>query len=641
MALAVEKPIVNDPFNEPSCYWEYKEGQPQLITVRRPAGYYLLARTRTGAGPLAAEEFVPLDLVNTIRERVKKWRENNYKGITPVTRKLLSYWTKVERERRLFFCQQEAAETLIWLAESPPSEKQGIIIPPDIPDDPESLRQGYRPLLRYACKMATGSGKTVVMAMLISWSVLNKIAYRKDRRFSDAILVVCPNLTVKERLQVLDPRHPQNYYEAFELVPRALLTDLRQGKFLITNWNAFLPVDDSRKKSVLQRGAESDRAFCNRVLGKELGSKKNILVINDEAHHAYRPAQETDFSALSKKELQELQTDFETATIWISGLDRINAVRRINHCLDFSATPFYLKGSGYPEGSPFPWVVSDFSLVDAIECGIVKIPRVPVDDNSGSPDPRYFRLWEEINKRLPAKYRETARRQAKPEAVLREAEGAISTIASEWEKTFSDWQNKNAEIPPAMIVVCANTALAREVYAHLAGGYTLPELKNQQNKEPVTIRIDSKLLAEAEAAREGESKKEAAERLRKTLATVGKVNREGGEEPPGKNIRCIVSVSMLSEGWDAQNVTQILGLRAFGSQLLCEQVVGRGLRRANYDDFSEPEYVDVYGVPFEVIPVMKKKPCPLPNRKTFHAGAGSSRKKRIRNCLSPGGRIYL
>jgi len=114
------------------------------------------------------------------------------------------------------------------------------------------------------------------------------------------------------------------------------------------------------------------------------------------------------------------------------------------------------------------------------------------------------------------------------------------------------------------------------------------------------------LLNEAESAVEGETKREAAERLRKTVDTVGKIEWEGEGDPPGKNIRCVVSVSMLTEGWDAHNVTQILGLRAFTSQLLCEQVVGRGLRRMNYDDFSEPEYVDVYGVPFEVIPVKKK-----------------------------------
>ncbi|MDW8037936.1 MAG: hypothetical protein RMI90_07830, partial [Thermoguttaceae bacterium] len=244
-------------------------------------------------------------------------------------------------------------------------------------------------------------------------------------------------------------------------------------------------------------------------------------------------------------------------------------------------------------------------LVDAIESGIVKIPRVPVDDNTGAVIPKYFRLWEHINRNLPASERQTARRRAKPESVLREAEGALATLASEWKKTFEAFQKAGSPVPPVLIVVCDNTHLAELVHKHIANGHVLPELKNHPNRE-VTLRIDTKLLAEAESAIEGQTKQEAAEQLRKTVDTVGKTEWEGEGEPPGKNIRCVVSVGMLSEGWDAQNVTQILGLRAFSSQLLCEQVVGRGLRRTNYDEFHEAEYVDVYGVPFEVIPVKKK-----------------------------------
>jgi type III restriction enzyme len=336
---------------------------------------------------------------------------------------------------------------------------------------------------------------------------------------------------------------------------------------------------------------------------KELGAKQNILVINDEAHHAYRPAPlpEEVRERLSPEEIEER----EEATVWISGLDRINKIRGINFCADFSATPFYIKGSGREEGEPFPWIVSDFGLVDAIESGIVKIPRVPVDDNTGALIPKYFRLWEAINQSLPVSERQTAHRRAKPESVLREAEGAIATLASEWKRTFDEFQRSGSPVPPVMIVVCDNTDLAKIVYEHIASGKVLSELQNQPAAE-VTLRIDTKLLKEAESAVDGETKQQAAERLRKTVDTVGKTEWDGEGDPPGKHIRCVVSVGMLTEGWDAQNVTQILGLRAFTSQLLCEQVVGRGLRRMNYDDFSEPEYVDIYGVPFEVIPVKKK-----------------------------------
>lgn len=607
MALILDNPIINSPFEEPTRYWDYKEGQPVLAEGRRLAGYYLRPRTRGPQLSMFEEEFVPLDVVNLMRDRVKVWREKGYPGVTPITRRLLNHWNDPERERKLFFCQREAAETLIWLVEASPAEKQGIMIPRDQPNDPESLAKGYKALTRYACKMATASGKTVVMGMAIAWHVLNKLANPQDRRFSDAVLLVCPNLTIRERLQVLLPWNKNNYYAHFDLVPRGMLERLQQGKFQITNWHLFQPKDDSRSRSVVQRGPESDSAFCRRVL-KELGNKQNILVINDEAHHAYRTAQlltPEELKQLRKEERQQLEEEFRAATVWAGGLDKINAVRGINFCADFSATPFYVKGSGYDEGAPFPWIVSDFGLVDAIECGIVKIPRVPVATDSGALIPEYFRLWEWINSRLPRSERQTARRRAKPESVLREADGALATLASEWQKTFEAFQQAGSLVPPTLIVVCANTALSKLVHEHIEGGEVLPELENRHDEE-VTLRIDTKLLNEAESAVEGETKREVAERLRKTVDTVGKTEWEGEGDPPGKDIRCVVSVGMLTEGWDAHNVTQILGLRAFTSQLLCEQVVGRGLRRMNYDDFTEPEYVDVYGIPFEVIPVKKK-----------------------------------
>jgi type III restriction enzyme len=591
MHMLVDNPILNSPFEEPTRYWAYEQEHPVIREGRRPAGYYLRPRTRGPQMALLKEEFIPLDLVNAIRERVKAWREQGYPGVTPITRQLLAHWNRPDRERPLFFCQREAAETLIWLVEASPAEKQGIHVPDD------------NGLTRYACKMATGSGKTVVMGMVIAWQVLNKLANPRDRRFSDAVLIVCPNLTIRERLQVLLPWKPGNYYEKFDLVPRGMLERLQQGRFQITNWHLFQPKDDSRSRSVVQRGPESDAAFCRRVL-RDLGHKGHILVINDEAHHAYRPAplSEEDREELTPEEIEER----EKATIWISGLDRIHRERGINFCADFSATPFYIKGSGYEEGTPFPWVVSDFSLVEAIESGIVKIPRVPVDDNTGELIPRFFQLWEWINERLPASERQTARRRAKPESVLREVNGALKTLASEWKKTFEEFQKAGSPVPPVMVVVCDNTDLAKVVHEYIAAGNVLEELANNERNGEVTFRIDSKLLAEAEAALEGETRQQAAERLRKVVDTIGKTEWEGEGEPPGKRIRCVISVGMLNEGWDAQNVTQILGLRAFTSQLLCEQVVGRGLRRLNYDDFSEPEYVDVYGVPFEVIPIKKK-----------------------------------
>lgn len=581
-------------------------------------------RTRTAVGALLEEEFVTLDLVNEIRRRVKAWRGKGYPGTTRVTQELLKYWERPERERRLFFCQREALEIIIWLVEAPATERMGIDLPLDMSAEGEQRK--HSGLRRYCCKLATGAGKTVVMGMTVAWSVLNKVHYRQDRRFSDAVLVVTPNLTVKERCEVLKPSHPQNIYEALDLIPRSLLEALGKGRYFVTNWHKFLPEDEPQPgeqkkgyRSVVRRGKESDKAFASRVL-KDLEGKENLLVLNDEAHHAYRPAPvpPEELEGLFAEERKERQREEEEATVWVSGLDRIQAARGINICLDMSATPFYLKGSGHDEGRPFPWVACDFGLVDAVESGIVKIPRVPVDDNSGQPIPKFFRLWESIMKSLPQSERATAKRMAKPEAVLREAEGALANIASAWKKTFESFQESGHPVPPVMILVCDNTKLSKLFYEHIAGngtqGKVFSELENRPGQY-VTLRIDTATMDEAESRLEGETKQDTAERLRETVRTVGKTEWEKEGDPPGKNIRCVVSVGMLTEGWDAQNVTQILGLRAFQSQLLCEQVVGRGLRRTNYDEVGNPEaveYVDVYGIPFEVIPIKKASVIRLP-----------------------------
>lgn len=602
----VDKPILNDPYEEPNRHWVFEEKQPRLVEERRPAGFFVAPRTRDSSSPVAAEQLIRYDdqpglaPVNEIRRRVKDWRKAGYPGTTKITQDLLRHWNDPTRERRLFFCQTEAAETMIWLIEAPASEKQGITIPVDEPNDPRSLENGYSALKRYCPKMATGSGKTVVMGMLIAWSVLNKLFNKQDRRFSDAALIICPSLTVKrQNAERLTPSSPKNFYERFDLVPPSLMTYLSKGRYLITNWHLFHPEDDSRTHGVVQRGEESDSAFCRRTL-RELGDKGNILVINDEAHHAHRPApliEKYQQVKLVADEKEMLQEEIEEATVWVCALDRINKVRGINFCADFTATPFFISGSGHPEGTPFPWVVSDFSLIDAIESGICKIPRVPVDDNSGQPIARYFRLWQWVMDRLSPADRAKKARKPNPNAVLRYAEGALTTLATEWKKTLDNFVKYESRVPPVMIVVCSNTDLAEVIHTHIAKGNVLDDLKNQKADE-FTMRIDSKLLAEAESQIDV-TKVDKAEQLREKVNTIGKV----GE--PGEKIRCVVSVSMLTEGWDAQNVTQILGLRAFDSQLLCEQVVGRGLRRTNYDDLSEPEYVDVYGIPFEVIPVQK------------------------------------
>jgi len=356
--------------------------------------------------------------------------------------------------------------------------------------------------------------------------------------------------------------------------------------------------DDTNKTGVVKLGVESDGAFSKRLL-PSLGSKKRILVLNDEGHHCYRPrSKQSDEDAPDKEEKEEN----ERAAQWITGLEKIHAARGILTCIDLSATPFYIHGSGYPVGRPFPWVVSDFGLVDAIESGLVKIPQIPVDDSLGGKPPAYFHLWRWINEKLPAKERETNKRKAKPEAVVREAEPAIVTMIGNWLQEFEEWRKSGSPVPPAMIVVTQDTNLSKLLFERLSReDFEFQEFRNSPGRE-VTYLYDSK---EIKSSEEGKSAKEAELRKRAVMNTVGK------EGEPGEKVRCIVSVSMLTEGWDANNVTQIVGLRAFTSQLLCEQVVGRALRRRSYDvnpetGFLQPEYADVYGVPFQVIPVKAK-----------------------------------
>jgi len=667
----VNKPILCKPFEEPTAHWVYdaQTGAAREEIGRRPAGYWYKTQ-RVGSAQMqlagfAEEQRDDLPLVNLLREDVKRWRAANYEGATHVTKQLLAHWSRVDRARRLFFCQREAVETVIYLNEILASGRrprwtpkltvenhqrlmlgerpsfisgESLSVFPTLIDRPNEA--GLPPLTRYGCKMATGSGKTVVMAMLIAWAFCNRGRVPGDERFPAAALVVCPNLTINERLAVLRPEAADNYYQAFDIVPSQLMPELRKGKVLITNWHRFLPesphAEGGKSYTVVNKGEESPDAFARRVLG-ELHERAPLMVLNDEAHHAYRPNALAEDDRLTAEERAEL----EEATVWISGLDRINRACGIRFCTDLSATPFYLHGSGYIEGSPFPWLVSDFGLVDAIESGIVKIPRLPVSDTTGRPEPKYFALWKSINERLQPGEKLPGGKP-KPEVVWREAQDALITLASQWKERFEYTQQAGAgqeRVPPVMIIVTDNTDIAELFYRKISGeetvevvtdesddedengeeeaprrrrrkpkvktvygkGALFPELfANREGLKP-TLRIDSKLLAEAESDDPKATRREAAEALRQIVDTVGKPGK------PGEQVRCVVSVQMLTEGWDANNVTHILGLRAFHSQLLCEQVVGRGLRRMDYTvdpqtGLLTEEYVDIYGVPFSVIP---------------------------------------
>jgi len=679
---AVEDPVLSGPYEEPKEHWIYTDGVPSRAPGRRPASYFYTTPQKgtAQAGLFAEEQRVELPLVNRLRDDVRRWREAGYRGASAVTRELFAHWRAEDRPRRLFFCQMEAVETLVYLLElripgrtsrtgfqtfklSDDHLKQ--LLAGEIPDFAEikSLETGElltRPSLidpasdssllamrRLGCKMATGSGKTVVMAMLITWAFCNRGRNPASSEFPYAVLVCCPNLTVKERLQVLRPESSNNYYDAFDLVPAPYRELLNGGRVLVTNWHGFQPRSPNREGDtsyrVVDKGEETNDAFAINRLG-ELSERLPILVLNDEGHHCWRPKgipeeAQAEVAKLSGEEREALEQEQEEARVWLTGLDRINNAGLLAKgqacilaCVDLSATPFYLGASGHPEGSPFPWLVSDFGLVDAIESGIVKIPRLPVRDDTdkrdevGRPDPKFFRLWRNICESLDAKeFRQNGK--PKPEAVYREAEGALATLASQWKERFDEIRKARPHeeaIPPVLIVVCDNTEISKVFYEKISGEHVeevvitagkkkgkseertvygpsviLPEFANTETQRH-TIQMDSRILNKIEAG-EGDTKDEAIEKLRTIIATVGKKGH------PGEHVRCVVSVSMLTEGWDASNVTHVLGVRAFSSQLLCEQVVGRGLRRMNYTPDPStgrllPEHVDVYGIPFSLIP---------------------------------------
>src|SRR3990172_3234434 len=509
----VPQPILNSPFEEPKEHWHIVEGEaPEQRPGRRPAMYFYRdpkAKPEKEYG-IVVGTAIELKLVNRIRNQVKKWREQNYPGVTRTTLELLQWWRRDGREKRLFFAQLEAAETIIFLTESRTDFRQGIDVPREEVSE-EKLAQGHAELLRYACKMATGSGKTTVMGMLVAWSILNKVNDRSDGRFSDVALIVCPNVTIRNRLRELDPEEGEaSLYRTRDLVQPHLMPLLTQGRLLVTNWHVFAPQaaqtggvsakvtkagvavrtretitigaktttargtryltledferqvsarmltvleedrdkDGSLKKVSVEsvRYVESDTSLVNRVLGREVGGKQNILVMNDEAHHAYRikreeQAEEEEDLYGGDDEDETAEDFFKEATVWIEGLDRIHKLRGINFCVDLSATPYFLGRVGQNTNRPFPWVVSDFGLIDAIESGLVKIPQLALRDTSGEERSCYFNIWQWIMKQLTSGERGGKKAGVKPEAVLKYAHTPIALLGGDWRKDFDDWQH--------------------------------------------------------------------------------------------------------------------------------------------------------------------------------------------------------
>ena len=725
-APEVKQPIINSPYDEPKRHWRIHEHDPaEKVDGRRMATYMYLPPGRHHNVERERETGyeVELQLVSRLREQVAEWRSLALRGeggVSRVTMELLNYWRRAGREHRLFFAQLEAAETIIFLSEARPDLLQGIDIPLDRPGQ-EKLKDGFSAFERRCCRMATGSGKTTVMAMLAAWSILNKVNSPQDRRYSDAVLVVCPNVTIRDRLAELNPKRGEvSIYWTRDLVPPEMRSQLMRGKVLTTNWHVFEPHSSQKDGKVVKAGrhiltkdtitignktntvrgkrymteaslrekqmlnmirtipgsevidkdgnlkkvdveeekwVESDAAMVRRILERDLGGRSNLLVFNDEAHHAYRIGSGADDTGdlFDDDEILENQQK-EATTVWVDGLDRIHKLRGINMCVDFSATPYFLAKAGDNTNRIFPWTVSSFDLQDAIEAGLVKIPQLAVRDSSGTSVPGYFNIWRWILPRLTAAERGGKKSEARPEAILKHAHTPIELLGGEWDDLRQKMaKEKEDPRPPVFIIVCKTQKLADTVYRWLGEGVSpsaaIPEsalesLRNSDGEEN-TILVHSNVQKEIDS---GNAKDDEKRWMRFTLDTIGKLEwprdsqqreqyPEGFEElanklgrplhPPGKNVRCIVSVGMLTEGWDCNTVTHIIGLRPFMSQLLCEQVIGRGLRRISYDvgedGLMSEEVATVLGVPLSAFTV-KATGAVKPPQKRHHIHAVDSRR---------------
>ena len=683
------QPILNSPYHVPTRHWALDEsGQPtqQVIPMRRRATFITpIPKPRRrkkseteqqifvfdeGKGlSTQAQQYDPTSIINQVRDEVEKWRMlPNPKDwqVTAETGRLLQHWRHHQfNDIRPFFCQVEAIETLIWLTEvAPRSRRTGRSVLGHLTN---ANNDANPELMRVALKLATGAGKTTVMAMIIAWQTVNAVRHPNSRRFTRGFLVVAPGITIKDRLRVLQPNDPDSYYAARELVPRDMLGDLERAKIVITNYHAFMLRErlelSSGGRALLQgRGPslhtqESEGQMIQRVMPELMGIK-NIMVLNDEGHHCYRHKVGDDQEGrLTGDERQEAKKNNEAARVWISGLEMIKDKLGIRQVIDLSATPFFLRGSGYAEGTLFPWTVSDFSLMDAIECGIVKLPRVPVSDNiPGGDMPKFRNIWQHIRPQMPKKGRGKAK-TLDPLHLPLELQTALDALYGHYAQTYELWQVHDIPVPPCFIVVCNNTSTSKLVYDYIAGFQRdngdlvtgrLPLFHNfdeqgQALARPRTLLIDSQQLESGEALdrnframasveierfrrekiqrsgdRHAGDKISDEELLREVMNTVGKPGRLGD------SVRCVVSVSMLTEGWDANTVTHVLGVRAFGTQLLCEQVVGRALRRQSYDlneqGLFNVEYADILGIPFDFTakPVVSQ---PQPPRTSIHVQA--------------------
>lgn len=711
--MSSDNPILNSPYFEPLLHYNTdNEGSLDYTDIHKGRRIFKADSVVIPTRQTGQREFIELNenaeeyfthIINLCRKEIGLWRNANYPNTTRVTKELLNFWfNNPERlvTKKLFFAQQEAVETAIWVNEVAEKSNAGQHIlnllrngQQTVGDDPADQ------LPRIAFKMATGSGKTVVMACLICYHYFNRQEYRNDTRFADYFLIVAPGVTIKSRLGVLfvdtknkNPKDIEDYYRVRGLIPANMEHRLENlnARLVITNYHTFEPkilqgnkrspfdgkVDLQGKK--IDTGNKEDFSqVVKRTLGKfKAGSR--VLILNDEAHHCYLP------KSKSKTTDNEEADENARAAVWFSGIREIAKKFKLQSVYDLSATPYYLTGSGYTPYSLFPWVVSDFGLIEAIESGLVKIPFLPESDNTQELTMPVLRnLYDHVKDELPKKGQRTQKKDAAaegnkfielPPRLPSLVKGALDQFYNHYVEYFNGIRKHKEEkvnifsAPPVFIAVCNNTGVSKEMYKYIAGyeyidveGNTITvqgakdlfsnydPATNKPLKRPPTLLIDSDALENGDQVNDDFKKifSSEIEEFKKDYARIyGQgstdkitdaeilrevVNTVGQQGKLGSHIRCVVSVSMLTEGWDANTVTHIMGLRAFGSQLLCEQVAGRALRRMSYhlqgydkdgnptDDKRKiviekfpPEYAHIIGVPFKMFKGGKSEPPPTP-----------------------------
>lgn len=720
--MNVDNPILNSPYQEPQFHYDTdKDGNLNYHVVCHGRRIFkddtAVLPNKQSQGQIFSwnddAENYSKHPINLIRNEIKQWRQNEYPNTTRVTRELLLFWfNNPDRalDQRLFFAQQEAVETAIWLNEVADKTNAGQNILQQLRDAQQSVSdhaQDYLP--RIAFKMATGTGKTVVMGCLICYHYFNRLEYRNDTRFADCFLIITPSVTIRDRLGVLrvdstkkNIQTATDYYHQRGLIPPKFsqYVDGINHLLVITNYHTFEPKTlQGNKKSPfdgkvdingnkVQTNNKEDFGQVVKRLLSQFKRNSRLLILNDEAHHCYLPK--------SKSKTGDTGADENArAAVWFTGLRELAKRFRLQNVYDLSATPYYLSGSGYTAYSLFPWVVSNFGLIEAIEAGLVKIPFLPESDNTNAIEmPRlrdiYRHVLEVDPNAFPKKGQKTKTTDNKDKnkeeapqlpALVQNALDQFYNHYLNYEKGLREQAAANKNLltrPPVFIIVCNNTALSKEVYKYIAGyeyendlgeritiagkkevfsNYDLATARPL--KKPPTLLIDSEALEDGGQINDDfkrifkseieEFKRDYArlkgsgdnitdsEILREVVNTVGQPNKLGG------HIRCVVSVSMLTEGWDANTVTHIMGLRAFGSQLLCEQVAGRALRRMSYQTeiYSKitgqiipkkerhkykpenlvekfpPEYAHIIGIPFKVFKGGQTVIPPPPKDRTY------------------------